>query len=114
MRLNEGGSEVQHQSGADPLASITSEIATAMAQAQAPNLSAFDSDGDNDSGSGQEMDEPARIRPKTSGIRGIALDPQLVGGDDDEENGFQIPLRTRRAVRGVAPVVGAKRKTISS
>ncbi|KAF9005650.1 hypothetical protein BDQ17DRAFT_1408361 [Cyathus striatus] len=106
------------------VASISAEIAAAIAQAQSRTYEDEEDEEDGeDSGSGQEMGGPETIGPNTSGIRGLVFgeptgrDSNGVNGDDndvdvddddDDSDTFPVPLRTRKA-RDVA-VTGEKRK----
>lgn len=103
------------------MASISAEIAAALAQAQAR---AFEDDEDEDYESGSDLERHGTgsgIGPKTSGIRGESgRDPGrssaegereglLPTVDEEEEDEFPIPLRTRKGKEPVG-VVGLKRK----
>ncbi|RDB21363.1 Zinc finger protein 3 [Hypsizygus marmoreus] len=99
------------------VASISAEIAAAIAQAQSR---VYDDDEDEEeedlSGSGQEMDGPEVIGPNTSGIRGLGVgdtrtldkDGRMLVEEDDDSDAFPAPLRTRKGKD--SPVVGTKRK----
>lgn len=63
------------------VASISAEIAAAIAQAQSRS---YDDEGE-DSGSGQEIDSREPIGPNTSGIRG--LDSSGSGGNEEDGGG---------------------------
>lgn len=114
---NDGGRRMQmsEDSGSSeepPLevrvASISAEIAAAIAHAQSR---LYDEDEEDDE-SGQEVEGPESIGPNTSGIRG---DDGLDGAkileveDDDDSDAFPIPLRTRKGKEALT-LVGAKRK----
>ncbi|GJE90905.1 C2H2-type zinc finger protein [Phanerochaete sordida] len=103
------------------MASISAEIAAALAQAQAR---AYDEDEDEEYESGSDLERHAEgsgIGPRTSGIRGEGeRDPGrssaegereglLPTVDEEEEDEFPIPLRTRKGKEPVG-VVGLKRK----
>lgn len=102
------------------MASISAEIAAALAQAQAR---AFEDDDDDEYESGSDLGhaEGSGIGPKTSGIRGESeRDPGrssaegereglLPTVDEEEEDEFPIPLRTRKGKEPVG-VIGLKRK----
>lgn len=99
------------------MASISAEIAAALAQAQAR---AFEDDDDDDYESGSDIGYVEGIGPKTSGIRGEAgadtgrssaerEHEELLPTVDEEDDEFLIPLRTRKGKEPVG-VVGLKRK----
>jgi hypothetical protein len=103
------------------VASISAEIAAAIAQAQ---TRIYEEEDDTESGSGQEMGRPETLRPNTSGIRGEDgqendegdREPKGMGmilededGEDDDSDAFPIPLRTRKAKEPVG-IAGNKRK----
>lgn len=98
------------------VASISAEIAAAIAQAQSrvyeDDEDELDDDDRSGSGSGQEMDSPGTIVPNTSGIRGLAetsgVLPEMEE-DDDDSDAFPIPLRTRKGKDPVT-IAGQKRK----
>ncbi|KAG6814343.1 hypothetical protein H0H92_010928 [Tricholoma furcatifolium] len=112
-----GGNAMLPASGDEPLemrvASISAEIAAAIAKAQS-RVYAGDEDEDDDehSESGQEIEVPEIIGPNTSGIRGLGVgDTRTVGRlgeEDDDSDAFPVPLRTRKGKD--SPVAGAKRK----
>ncbi|KAG6820362.1 hypothetical protein H0H93_001554 [Arthromyces matolae] len=101
------------------VASISAEIAAAIAKAQSR---VFDEDEDDEqSCSGQDDDGPDIIGPNTSGIRGLGGLQALGIGDtrgnsdkevrrlfeeDEDSDAFPAPLRTRKGKD--SPVVGAK------
>ncbi|KAI0695697.1 hypothetical protein BC835DRAFT_1414667 [Cytidiella melzeri] len=99
------------------VASISAEIAAALAQAQARIYE--EDDDDDDEGSGSELGFADSIVPITSGIRGediltshsIRAEPvvQLPLPPEDGDDEFTIPLRTRKDKEPVG-VVGLKRK----
>ncbi|KAG5641283.1 hypothetical protein DXG03_005574 [Asterophora parasitica] len=99
------------------VASISAEIAAAIAQAQS-RVYADDDDDEDDfhSGSGQEIDGPEVIGPNTSGIRGLDTgdsrtadkDGRRLVDEDDDSDAFPAPLRTRKGKD--SPVAGSKRK----
>jgi hypothetical protein len=104
------------------VASISAEIAAAIAQAQSrayeddEEEEEDDDEGGEESGSGQEMTSPETIGPNTSGIRG--LDPAgLTKGppgaeeeeEDDDSDAFPQPLRTRKSKEPIV-TAGTKRK----
>ncbi|KAF5380975.1 hypothetical protein D9615_003956 [Tricholomella constricta] len=99
------------------VASISAEIAAAIAQAQS-RVYADDEDDDDDaqSGSGQEIDGPEMIGPNTSGIRGLGIgdirtadkDGRRLVDEDEDSDAFPAPLRTRKGKD--SPVAGTKRK----
>lgn len=93
------------------VASISAEIAAAIAQASSRGLDGEDEaeedeiddeDGEGWSGSGNEM-----VMANTSGIRDSG-DKGVVEDDEDSDT-FPIPLRTRKG-KDSAAVVGTKRK----
>ena len=100
------------------VATISAEIAAALAQAQ---VRAFEEEEDDDYDSGSDLGHHAEgIGPKTSGIRSSGdREPgrEVVEKKDregllptvDEEDEFPIPLRTRKGKEPVG-VVGLKRK----
>jgi hypothetical protein len=99
------------------VASISAEIAAAIAHAQSR---LYDDDDDDDDGeedddeSGQEVEGPETVGPNTSGIRGDdglrdAAKILVVEDDDDDSDAFPIPLRTRKGKEALT-LVGAKRK----
>ncbi|KAG6890694.1 hypothetical protein C0995_005067 [Termitomyces sp. Mi166 len=98
------------------VASISAEIAAAIAKAQSrPYTGDEDEDDDEQSGSGQEIDGPEIIGPNTSGIRGLGRgdtrverDDRRLVEEDDDSDAFPIPLRTRKGKD--SPVAGMKRK----
>lgn len=104
------------------VASISAEIAAAIAQAQQPRALYDDDDEEEDedeeSGSGQEIGAQEMIGPNTSGIRGLGTDMEAVHAarvvlgeieEDDDSDAFPMPLRTRRSKELVA-LAGVKRK----
>ncbi|KAG6818115.1 hypothetical protein H0H87_000020 [Tephrocybe sp. NHM501043] len=117
-----GGNSMQIPSYEEPLevrvASISAEIAAAIAKAQSRIYpDGEDDDDDEQSGSGQEIDGPEMIGPNTSGIRGLdtgdtrTVEKDSVGRlveEDDDSDAFPVPLRTRKGKD--SPVVGTKRK----
>ncbi|PPQ93310.1 hypothetical protein CVT25_014439 [Psilocybe cyanescens] len=85
------------------VASISAEIAAAIAQAQSRGYE-DEEDEEEESGSGQEMGGMETIGPNTSGIRGIndedSGDKDEMSGhgeDDDDSDAFPAPLRGRKA-----------------
>jgi hypothetical protein len=104
------------------VASISAEIAAAIAQAQSR---AYDDDeedededdeGEEESGSGQEMAAPETIGPNTSGIRGLDNEgPSLktvdstIREEDEDSDAFPQPLR-RRNPKETLTAAGSKRK----
>jgi hypothetical protein len=93
------------------VASISAEIAAAIAQVQ---TRLYDDDDEEEDDSGQEVEGPETIGPNTSGIRG---DDGLHDGtkileiddEDDDSDAFPIPLRTRKGKEALS-LVGTKRK----
>jgi hypothetical protein len=87
------------------VASISAEIAAAIAQAQSRAYE-DEEEEEEESGSGQEMGGVESIGPNTSGIRGEGVaesmeegDRQRVGGpgdDGDDSDAFPVPLRARK------------------
>lgn len=121
-----GGSHIAprsaERSGSDePLerrvASISAEIAAAIAQASSHALDGEDDVGEEDedgerwtADSGTEIGMAEGIVPKTSGIRGEAgKDVDFMDDDDEDSDTFPIPLRTRKG-KDPASIVGMKRK----
>ena len=87
------------------MASISAEIAAAIAQAQARGYDEEDEDGE-ESGSGQEMG--TTIGPNTSGIRGVSVSDvgghgerpnsgMRAGEEEEDSDAFPAPLRARKA-----------------
>ncbi|KAF9227922.1 hypothetical protein BS17DRAFT_746886 [Gyrodon lividus] len=109
------------------VASISAEIAAAIAQASSRALDADDDEieegdeGDGEdwsTGSGHEIGGAESIVPNTSGIRGDGDgDGDSVGGkgigrveeDEEDSDTFPIPLRTRKGKEPVS-LIGIKRK----
>ncbi|KAH6918584.1 zinc finger and SCAN domain-containing protein 5 [Coprinopsis sp. MPI-PUGE-AT-0042] len=111
------------------VASISAEIAAAIAQARSRNFEDADDDDDDDeggeeSGSGQEVAYPETIGPNTSGIRGAGegeVDPgaktmppptsqhQEEDDDDEDSDAFPQPLHSRKP-RDTLVSAGTKRK----
>lgn len=102
------------------VASISAEIAAAIAQAQARVYEDDEDEEDEESGSGQEMGGLETIGPNTSGIRGdehgrdgdtrpVGKEGPLLEDEDDDSDAFPIPLRTRKGKEPVA-IIGTKRK----
>lgn len=96
------------------ISSISAEIAAALAQAQVRALAEDDEDDEYESGS--DVGHPETIGPRTSGIRGEVAGKDAERESDlppvdeeDEEDEFPIPLRTRKGKEPVG-VVGLKRK----
>lgn len=99
------------------VASISAEIAAAIAQAQSRVYDdEDDEDEDEESGSGQEMGGPETIVPNTSGIRGLGggenrimdKEGRRLVEEDDDSDAFPVPLRARKGKD--SPVTGNKRK----
>ena len=86
------------------VASISAEIAAAIAQAQSRGFAEADEDEESGSGSGQEIGALGLIGPNTSDVRGEDEDGRK-GSEEDDSDTLSPPLRTR----GV-PVSGTKRK----
>jgi len=87
------------------VASISAEIAAAIAQAQARGYDDEEDEDGEESGSGQEM---GTIGPNTSGIRGVSVSDGVGHGErtnsgrrggeeDDDSDAFPAPLRARKA-----------------
>jgi hypothetical protein len=106
------------------VASISAEIAAAIAQARSRNFEDADDDDDDDeggeeSGSGQEVAYPETIGPNTSGIRGAGegdADPgaktvaaQHQDDEDEDSDAFPQPLHSRKP-RDNLVSAGTKRK----
>lgn len=100
------------------VASISAELAAALAHAQARIYDEDEEDADD--GTGSEFDYPEGIIPNTSGIRGDELPSRAAGHvqetvvplplqPEDEDDEFHIPLRTRRDKEPVG-IAGLKRK----
>ena len=103
-----GNSMLPPQDISEPLdvrvASISAEIAAAIAQAQARGYEDEEDEDGEESGSGQEM---GTIGPNTSGIRGVTVSDGGQGerpisrireGEEDEDSdAFPAPLRARKA-----------------
>ncbi|KAG6897576.1 hypothetical protein C0992_000164 [Termitomyces sp. T32_za158] len=98
------------------VASISAEIAAAIAKARSRAYTGDeDDDDDEQSGSGQEIDGPEITGPNTSGIRGLGRgDTRMERHDrgsleeDDDSDAFPVPLRTRKGKE--SPIAGMKRK----
>jgi hypothetical protein len=99
------------------VASISAEIAAAIAHAQSRLYNEDDDDDDEeDDESGQGMEGPETVGPNISGIRGDdglrdgtgILEVDDDDGDDDSD-AFPIPLRTRKGKEALT-LVGVKRK----
>jgi hypothetical protein len=96
------------------VASISAEIAAAIAHAQSRLYEDEDEEEDEEDESGQDVDAPETIGPNTSGIRG---NDELRDGakilevedEDYDSDAFPIPLRTRKGKEALA-LVGTKRK----
>lgn len=102
------------------VASISAEIAAAIAQVQSRTYEDEEDEEDEDSGSGHEMGGIEMIGPNTSGIRGEALTEPADGavgknsggpreGEDDSDP-FPVPLRARKPREQLVAVSGSKRK----
>jgi len=75
------------------VASISAEIAAAIAQAQARGYDDDDDDEEaEESGSGQEIGGDETIGPNTSGIRGVSEKEE-----EEDSDAFPAPLRGRKA-----------------
>ncbi|KAJ8489674.1 hypothetical protein ONZ45_g13478 [Pleurotus djamor] len=124
--LLQPGEEVSREPLEARVASISAEIAAALAQAHAREYHDDDEYEDEEDdeifGSGQEMGGSETIGPNTSGIRDLDHDrprriesPRtiqaglLLGDDDDDSDAFPIPLRTRKGKDSI-PMIGNKRK----
>jgi len=106
------------------VASISAEIAAAIAQASSRALDEDEDEMEEEEGvdeddgwcSGHEIGRPESIVPNTSGIRGGG-DGDRGGGkgaggvedDDEDSDTFPIPLRTRKGKEPVS-LLGIKRK----
>ncbi|KAJ2931412.1 hypothetical protein H1R20_g5762, partial [Candolleomyces eurysporus] len=104
------------------VASISAEIAAAIAQAKSR---AYDDDeedededdeGEEESGSGQEMAAPETIGPNTSGIRGLSNEAgslktvdSATREEDEDSDTFPQPLRARKS-KETLTAAGIKRK----
>ena len=99
------------------VASISAEIAAAIAQAQARGYDDEEDEDGEESGSGQEM---GTIGPNTSGIRGVSVSDVAghgerpisgirEGEEDEDSDAFPAPLRARKA-RELAASGSSKRK----
>ena len=99
------------------VASISAEIAAAIAQAQARGYDDEEDEDGEESGSGQEM---GTIGPNTSGIRGVSVSD--VGGhgerpnsgiregeEEEDSDAFPAPLRARKAREMAASTSKRKR-----
>ncbi|KAG2349894.1 hypothetical protein BDR05DRAFT_1055465 [Suillus weaverae] len=105
------------------VASISAEIAAAIAQASSRALDEDEDEMEEEEGvddddgwcSGHEIGRPESIVPNTSGIRGSGNDDSggkgIAGVEDNDEDSdtFPIPLRTRKGKEPVS-LVGIKRK----
>ena len=99
------------------VASISAEIAAAIAQAQARGYDDEEDEDGEESGSGQEM---GTIGPNTSGIRGVSVsdvgehgerpNPGIREGEEEEDSdAFPAPLRARKAREMAASTSKRKR-----
>jgi len=113
-----GGKSIGAPDADEPLevrvASISAEIAAAIAQAQSRGYEDEEDEEGEDSGSGQEMGGVETIGPNTSGIRGSEGLGDKDGIDeledeDDDSDAFPMPLRSRKAREQLA-ASGNKRK----
>lgn len=105
------------------VASISAEIAAAIAQASSRALDEDEDEMEEEEGvededgwcSGHEIMRPESIVPNTSGIRGSGNDDNggkvIAGVEDNDEDSdtFPIPLRTRKGKEPVS-LIGIKRK----
>jgi hypothetical protein len=105
------------------VASISAEIAAAIAQASSRALDEDEDEMEEEEGvddddgwcSGHEIGRPESIVPNTSGIRGSGNDDNggkgIAGVEENDEDSdtFPIPLRTRKGKEPVS-LVGIKRK----
>ncbi|THU91158.1 hypothetical protein K435DRAFT_863674 [Dendrothele bispora CBS 962.96] len=113
--LFQAGGQVQNavSVGEDSLevrvASISAEIAAAIAQARQRVYDDDDDDGESgDSGSEQELRGHETIGPNTSGIRGLSDGGGREQSEEDESDDvFPLPLRSRRSKD---MITGEKRK----
>ncbi|KAH9484277.1 hypothetical protein JR316_0003758 [Psilocybe cubensis] len=87
------------------VASISAEIAAAIAQAQSRGYDDEEDEEGEESGSGQEMGGMETIGPNTSGIRGVNGEDGVEnddisgrGEDDEDSDAFPAPLRGRKTV----------------
>ncbi|KAF9532982.1 hypothetical protein CPB83DRAFT_846731 [Crepidotus variabilis] len=104
------------------VASISAEIAAAIAQVQSRTYEDEEDEEDEESGSGHEMGGVETIGPNTSGIRGEGMvGPAVTGGmdsgrlsgpgeEEEDSDAFPAPLRLRKAREQLATVSGSKRK----
>ncbi|KAF4615351.1 hypothetical protein D9613_003058 [Agrocybe pediades] len=106
------------------MASISVELAAAIAQVQSSKSQEYEDEEDEESGSAQENGHAETIGPNTSGIRGVNGDDNGEKGklssmqeaeeeeeeeeEDEDSDAFPVPLRERKA-RETA-TVGSKRK----
>ncbi|KDR81613.1 hypothetical protein GALMADRAFT_239672 [Galerina marginata CBS 339.88] len=90
------------------VASISAEIAAAIAQAQSRGYDDEEDEEGEDSGSGREMGAIETLGPNTSGIRGVNGEDGAHGEDDEDSDAFPAPLRARKARELAAS--GSKRK----
>jgi len=74
------------------VASISAEIAAAIAQAQARGYDDDEEEEGEESGSGQEIGGDETIGPNTSGIRGVSEKEE-----EEDSDAFPAPLRGRKA-----------------
>ena len=110
--LATSGNSLQDEPLEVRVASISAEIAAAIAQAQSRVYEDVEDedDGDGQSVSGQEGDDPGMVVPNTSGIRGPESDKDGRGlvEEDDDSDAFPAPLRARKSRE--LSLVGSKRK----
>ncbi|KAF9482755.1 hypothetical protein BDN70DRAFT_388136 [Pholiota conissans] len=120
-----GGNSILPRTGIsdEPLevrvASISAEIAAAIAQAQSRGYEDEEDEEGEESGSGQEIGGMESIGPNTSGIRGVSVEERAIHGhkdghvglreEDEDSDAFPEPLRIRKA-RELAAASGNKRK----
>ncbi|PPR06655.1 hypothetical protein CVT26_001197 [Gymnopilus dilepis] len=89
------------------VASISAEIAAAIAQAQSRGYGEEDEEEGEDSGSGQEILGTEMIGPNTSGIRSGTMeeDEEQEGEEDEDSDAFPAPLLCTGSVRLSAPLI---------
>ena len=110
--LATSGNSLQDEPLEVRVASISAEIAAAIAQAQSRVYEDVEDedDGDVQSVSGQEGDDPGMVVPNTSGIRDLGSDKDVreLVEEDDDSDAFPVPLRARKSRE--LSLVGSKRK----
>lgn len=93
------------------VASISAEIAAAIAHAQSRVYEEEEEEDEIDELEDDSGVEPGKLGPNTSGIRGEDGPESRGRDDDDDSDTFPMPLRARSVKsRDTIAVAGAKRK----